>query len=258
MNGDAPSLPEPDPNWAVLLDIDGTMIDIAPTPADAVAPPELRATLAALYRALNGAVALISGRSLASIDALFDPLRLPAAGQHGAEIRPAPGEPPTGEAGEPFAHLKPAIEAFAAVRPGLIIEFKGMAIAAHYRLAPQYRDELRRFLADCIAGETAPIEILEGRAVFEVKLRTTSKRTAVLELMRAPAFAGRIPVFIGDDTTDEDGFAGVIALKGYPIKVGPGESLAARRIADPTAVRAWLKDIVRRLAQEREHEIWAG
>jgi trehalose 6-phosphate phosphatase len=247
-------LPEPAADWALLLDIDGTLIDIAPTPADVIMPPDLLPALIALQAALDGAVALISGRSLASIDHLFQPLILPAAGQHGAEIRLAPGAAPIkSHDGDPFAHLTPRILAFARARPGIVIEAKGLAIAAHYRLAPQYRAELRQFLSDCLEGETAPVEILDGNCVFEVKLKTYSKRSAVLEMMRAPAFAGRKPVFIGDDRTDEDGFAGAIALGGRAIRVGlSGDSLAPIRIADPGAVRSWLRFVADRLSTRRE------
>ena len=235
-------LPEPSPNWALFLDIDGTLLDLAPTPTDVVVPPGLPDLLRVLARRLNGAVAVVSGRALTDIDALLSPLTLSAAGQHGAEIRLAGGAVERFDAAAKLLEsLLPAVEAFAAERPGILVEDKGMTIAAHCRQVPHYQTELGVFLEGLAARYPDCLETIRGHRVFEIKPRNLSKRTAVEHFMHAAPFAGRLPVFIGDDRTDEDGFAAVKAAGGYAIRVGlDGPSIADWRIADPTAMRAFL------------------
>jgi trehalose 6-phosphate phosphatase len=235
-------LPAAHENWALFLDIDGTLLDLAPTPSAVVVPPDLPPLLQALGRALNGAVALVTGRSLADVDALFAPLTLTAAGQHGAEIRLAGHE--TQQLGSSNGILKALmgrIEAFAEARPGILVEGKGMTIAVHCRQVPQYQHELGRFLTQLAAEHGDRLETIQGHRVFEIKPRNVSKRTAVEHLMHAVPFAGRLPLFIGDDRTDEDGFAAVRALGGHAIRVGPEQpSIATWRMSDPACVRAFL------------------
>ena len=236
------SLPEPSPNWALFLDIDGTLLDLAPTPTEVVVPPDLPDLLRALARRLGGAVAVVSGRALTDIDTLLSPLTLAAAGQHGAEIRlPDGGVERFDAAAKVLDSLLPAVRAFAAARPGILVEDKGMTIAAHCRQVPQYQSELGEFLDGLAARHSDCLETIRGHRVFEIKPRNLSKRTAVEHFMRVSPFAGRLPVFIGDDRTDEDGFAAVKAAGGYAIRVGlDGPSLADWRIADPAGTRAFL------------------
>jgi trehalose 6-phosphate phosphatase len=244
-------LPAPSADWALFLDIDGTLLELAPTPSEVVVPPGLPGLLSALKRALGGAVALVSGRSLADIDALFSPLEPIAAGQHGAEIRlPNGATERLGRAGGVLTGLMEKIGAFAAARPGILVEDKGMTIAVHCRQAPGYQAELGRFLADLTAAHGDRLETIGGHRVFEIKPRNLSKRTAVERLMRIAPFAGRLPLFIGDDRTDEDGFAAVRALGGHAIRVGPDgpdpgwTTIATWRMADPACARAFLSDVV--------------
>jgi trehalose 6-phosphate phosphatase len=229
----------------LFLDIDGTLLDIADTPTAVVVPPELPGLLDGLLKVFDNAVALISGRSLNDIDRLFNPLKLPAAGQHGAEIRlvggaietqPTPGGDLTG--------LLPDLTAFVAGRPGLLLEDKGRTIAVHYRHAPQYKPDIVDFLGDLVGDRSETIETIGGHRVFEIKPRAFNKGTAVARLMEAPPFVGRCPVFIGDDRTDEDGFAFVRAEGGHAIRVGlDGPSIAETRIGGPDETRAWLANV---------------
>ena len=245
-------LPEPEPDWALFLDIDGTLLDLAPTPSQVVVPPELPGLLKALGGVLGGAVAVISGRTLADIDALLCPLTIAAAGQHGAEIRLQDGTiERLGAVGGALESLMPRVAAFAAARPGLLVENKGMTIAVHCRQVPQYQAELGRFLGDLAAEQGKLIETIRGHRVFEIKPRNFNKRTAVEHFMRAAPFAGRLPVFIGDDRTDEDGFAAAQAQGGVAIRVGPdAPSVATRRIANPARTRAFLSCIVESLSKD--------
>lgn len=242
-------LPTPSKNWALFLDIDGTLLELAPTPSAVVVPPDLPGLIQVLGRALDGAVAFVTGRSLADVDALFAPLKFTGAGQHGAEIRIAGHE--TERLGPGNGILKALmlrIEAFAAARPGILVEGKGMTIAVHCRQVPQYQDELDVFLTGLAAEHGDRLETIRGHRVFEIKPRNVSKRTAVEHLMRDAPFAGRLPLFIGDDRTDEDGFAAVRALGGHAIRVGPDQpSLATWRMADPVRVRAFLSHAAKEL-----------
>jgi trehalose 6-phosphate phosphatase len=241
-------LPAPREDWALFLDIDGTLLDLAPTPSEVVVPPDLPDLLQALTRALGGAVALVSGRSITDIDTLFSPLALIAAGQHGAEIRlPNGATERLGAADGILTGLMARIAAFAEAHPGILVEDKGMTIAVHCRKVPQYQAELGQFLTALAAEHGDRLETIRGHRVFEIKPRNLSKRTAVEHLMRIAPFAGRLPVFIGDDRTDEDGFAAVRALGGHAVRVGPVDpgwaTVATWRIADPACARAFLSHV---------------
>ena len=237
-------LPRLDGKTALFLDIDGTLVDIAPVPDAVMVAPGLGDVLQGLRSALDGALALVSGRPLAGIDALFAPLRLPAAGQHGAELRLSGDVPPIALARDPALDIiaEQATE-IAVERPGVLVEDKGLSIAIHYRLVPQYRDEVHRLAADLVAASGADIELLPVRMGVELKPRAISKASAIEWFMREPPFRGRVPVFVGDDRTDEFGFAAVLKLGGHAIRVGNlGPSLAPLRIASPHAVRDWLAE----------------
>jgi trehalose 6-phosphate phosphatase len=247
-------LPTPHRDWALFLDIDGTLLELAPTPTEVVVPPDLPELLRKLQLRLGGAVALISGRSLADIDALFPSVALTAAGQHGAEIRVAGvATERLGPADGVLAGLMARVSAFAAAHPGILVEDKGMTIAVHCRQVPGYQAELGRFLTDLAAEHADLLETIRGHRVFEIKPRNLSKRTAVEHLMRIAPFAGRLPLFIGDDRTDEDGFAAARALGGHAIRVGPDgpgpdwATIATWRMADPARVRAFLADVAQSL-----------
>jgi len=228
-------------NWAFFLDLDGTLLEIADTP-EAVDPgePEI-ILLGRLKNACGGAVALISGRSLSRIDQLFSPLILPAAGQHGAERRDAKGTRHRHRF--PVTSLKPAaggIRSFAARHQGLVFEDKGASVALHYRLAPQLAAAAQRAVREAAESLGDQVEVQGGKMVVELKPAGCDKGKAIESFMQEPPFAGRVPVFLGDDVTDEYGFRVVNRLGGHSVKVGEGPSAARWRLQDPAAARAWL------------------
>src|SRR5271167_3889745 len=195
---------------AILLDIDGTILDIAPAPQQVWVPPALRHTLGRLQELTGGALALVSGRLLDDIDLIFAPLQLAAIGGHGAELRPAPGSETQVRTGSLSAELKRNLAALTQLGPGILVEDKGYSLALHYRLALDLGAALRAGVAEvCARCPEAAVEILPGKAVVEVKPARINKATAVRELMKYRPFAGRHPIFIGDDVTDEPVF-GVI------------------------------------------------
>jgi trehalose 6-phosphate phosphatase len=228
---------------AFLLDVDGTLIDIAPTPGEVVVPSGLRRTLARLAELTDGAVALVSGRSVSDLDRLFEPLRLNVVGGHGAEFRLLD------VAGAP--HVTPSLGPELRERlvglagAGVLAEDKGYAVALHYRLVPAKEEAVRDAVAR-ICGESwpVPIEVLPGKSVIEIKVAGFNKGTAVRELMRRPPFAGRIPIFIGDDTTDEAVFAVMPDFDGLAFSVGRQVAGAINHFDTPADVRAWLAQIV--------------
>lgn len=236
------SLPAWDSCWALFLDVDGTLLDIMAHPDEVRAAPRLRRLLGTAAAWLGGAVALVSGRSIASLDAVFHPLRLPAAGLHGLERRDAGGRVhyPTGYA-ERIAAARGALLEFVQSEAGLLLEDKGAALALHYRGAPALEQECRRRieLAREAAGEDFHVQ--HGKMVYELKPSGRDKGTAVSDFMAEAPFRGRRPVFVGDDVTDEDGFRAVNALGGISIRVGDSDRSAAQRAAaDVAAILDWL------------------
>lgn len=228
--------------YAILLDVDGTLLDIAPRPQDVVVPPSLRRTLAVLSDRVDGALALVSGRPLADLDRLFSPLRLPAIGGHGAEMRLAVGGTPIARhAARLDQRLREAVKAAAARHAGITVEDKGYSVALHYRLAPREGLALGHELRHLCANWNDPsIELLSGKAVIEVKSRSFNKGMAVREMMRHAPFSGRIPVFVGDDRTDEDAFAVVPEFGGVGASVGRRLAQVECSFASPAEVRQWL------------------
>jgi trehalose 6-phosphate phosphatase len=236
------SLPPFAPGWAIFLDVDGTLLEHAERPDAVRAEPAVLRLLEALRRGTHGALALISGRAITDLDRLFAPLALPLAGQHGVERRDA--------AGRLHRHAFPAdllrraaarIGEFAARHEGLLFEDKGYNLALHFRLAPQLAGAAQSAVRAAAAQLGGEFEVQEGRMVVELKPSGRDKGVAIEEFMREPPFAGRRPVFIGDDLTDEFGFGVVNRLGGHAVKVGPGPSAAPFRLADAAAVRAWLE-----------------
>lgn len=240
-----PTLPPgPFDKWALFLDMDGTLIEIAPTPEAVIVPEGLAQTLGLLSARLNGALAIVSGRSIQQIDDLLKPLLFPAAGRHGAEIRLAPGSllrvPPVIDLSPTVARL----EGFAQSRPGILIEDKGFTIAAHYRLAPAYEQALREEMVDVQHALGPGWQVMPGKMVFELKPKSFDKGSGVREIMAHPPFAGRMPVVVGDDVTDEYGFAAAVGLGGHGIRIGREPAGEARwAIPDPATLRQLLADI---------------
>jgi trehalose 6-phosphate phosphatase len=252
-----PPLPGPGDRWAIFLDVDGTLVAIAPTPEAVCVAPGLLPLLERLRQSNDGALALVSGRGLASIDALFRPLILPAAGLHGWERRRADGTlAPLGEPTEILAPFRPRLAQFAAARPGLLFEDKGGSLAIHYRRAPQFGAPVCRYARELAAAEPR-LRLIEGRKVVELVPQGSDKGVAITEFLAEPPFAGRIPVYAGDDTTDEDGFTAVNRLGGISIKVANPEgrgrpgSAARYRVPSIARIHAWLAAVAERLEPGR-------
>jgi trehalose 6-phosphate phosphatase len=230
------------PSCALFLDFDGTLVDIAPQPESVIVPSGLVGALTVLNQYLGGALALISGRPIEQIDAFLHPLRLPAAGVHGAERRSAAGEI-TLLSAHPLQLVEEAALALVARHPRLRIENKRGSIALHYRQAPELEHE-------CLAAMQAAVEaspgltLLRGKMVFEAKPGGASKGHAIEAFMQEAPFAGRCPVFVGDDFTDEVGFATVQRLEGLGVKVGEGASVAWQRLPSPAVFRYQLQAAV--------------
>lgn len=236
--------PAPSREWCLFLDIDGTLLEIADTPSAVVVDPSLTVLIAATARCLNGALALVSGRGLETIDALFAPLVLPAAGQHGAERRSASGVLATDRSAFD-ANLDPAraiLRAFVASHPGTLFEDKGRTVAVHFRLAPEHENEARRAVAAAAAPLGLGYEIQAGNRVVEIKPKAFTKATAAEAFMEEPPFAGRIPVFVGDDLTDEPGLR--FAENAGGVSIAVGDRLSGQwRLENPHEVRRWLAAI---------------
>ena len=230
---------------ALFLDFDGTLIDIAPHYDQVQVPPALRQLLKQLFKQLNGAVAIVSGRSLFDLDAFLGPLKLPLAAEHGAVCRFADRQ----LAAITSPLLQEVIRvaaALAAQHPTLRVEIKTHAVALHYRQAPELQAMCLEAMAEA-ATRTPGVELLHGKFVVEVKPAGINKGTAIQALMRQPPFVGRVPVFAGDDITDEAGFLAVQSLGGDTIKIGAGPTQARYRFADPLSFRQWLSSCAKEL-----------
>jgi len=224
---------------AILLDIDGTILDIAPAPEQVLVPASLCETLKRLSGLTDGALALVSGRPLADLDRLFG-VQFPAVAGHGAEFRPRLG---TSHDHRRVEMLDPALRrqivAVAEAATGIRLEDKGYAIALHYRAAPETEAMVREAVTRICAGQPV-LEALPGKYVLEVKDSRFNKATGVRDLMARPPFAGRRPIFIGDDTTDEFVFAIMPEFDGLAFSVGHAVGTADACFDGPAAVRAWL------------------
>jgi trehalose 6-phosphate phosphatase len=227
-----PALP-PIGRAALLLDLDGTLLDIAPTPDAVVVPPGLIASLRALRVRLHGALAVVSGRPVEQVEVLLPDAAQAIAGEHGGAIRHAPGEAldridlPT----PPEAWFAAAAR-IAAAHPGALLERKAHGFVLHYRAAPALGPVLGEAMAALVADSDRFV-MVPARKAWELRPRGADKGTAVTAVMRRAPFAGRVPVFIGDDVTDEDGMAAVRRLGGVGLRV-------ADTFGTPAGVRAWL------------------
>lgn len=233
---------------ALFLDVDGTLLEIEDEPEAVSVPETLRRVLDAVHGASGGALALVSGRPLEQLDRLFAPLCLSAAGLHGLERRNL-------VAGTTRAEPKPALfeqarerlAAFAAARPGVLLEDKGLTLAIHYRGAPDQREAALQVVRDLADESAGALIVLEGKMVFELKPPGANKGHAIEAFLEEAPFAGRRPVFVGDDVTDEAGFQVVNAVGGVSIRVGATggrESAAAYCLDDVAAMQAWLAGLL--------------
>lgn len=233
-----PAPPLPNETSALFFDLDGTLIDLAARPDAVVVPPGLAAALAATEDALEGALAILSGRSIGTIDALLQPPLRCVAGVHGAERRDAAGAVQR-VALPDFAPVESVAAALAERHPGLLVERKPGAIALHYRGVPESGPLCIDALGAAVSRSTG-IELLLGKMVVEAKPSGVDKGAALRAFLAEPPFAGRRPWHFGDDRTDEKAFEAVNALGGVAVKVGEGPSAAPFRLADAAAVRDWL------------------
>ena len=228
--------------FAYFLDIDGTLVDLADAPRAVKLHPALPGLVEALYEESGGAIALITGRSIADADRLFPKRRLPIAGQHGHERRSANGL--LTQHSLSSKALNPARMALRAVterHPQLLLEDKGLSLALHYRRAPQLASVVHRVMHRVQASLGDRYCVHRGKRVVELAPAGRDKGLAIRAFMREAPFRGKPPVFIGDDVTDEHGFAMVNQLGGNSIKVGPGPTVAAWRFSSVAAVLAWLE-----------------
>jgi trehalose 6-phosphate phosphatase len=237
------SLPPPSLDWCLFLDVDGTLIELSDTPLETFADLELKALLGDVAERLGGAVALVSGRSVEYLDALFAPLRLPTAGLHGVERRKASGD----IHGASFVdsqlnHARTSLAALVQANPGTLLEDKGRNLAVHFRMAPQCEAVFRDAVNALAAQLGTNYHIQGGNMMLEIKPRGFSKAAAIKAFMQEPPFSGRTPVFVGDDLTDQDGFKTVEDQGGISIAVG--ERVRGQyHVADTSVVRNWLRTI---------------
>jgi trehalose 6-phosphate phosphatase len=240
--------PDRDRSVALFLDLDGTLVEIAPAPDQVRVAPGLPALIETLRDRRGGALAVVSGRPIAQIDALLRPAHVAAAGAHGLERRRADDSvvaaPPSAAIRTVRDRLLPVV----AAQPQLVLEDKGVSLSLHYRRAPELEAGCRAAMDAALDG--LDLELLDGKMVLEVRPRGMDKGRAITEFLAEPPFAGRLPVFIGDDRTDEDGFARVNAQGGgWSIKVGVGATRATRRVGDVAEVHEWLRAFADRLAR---------
>nr|WP_252953567.1 trehalose-phosphatase [Siccirubricoccus soli] len=230
---------------ALFLDFDGTLVEIAERPDAVRVPPTLPGVLQRLAKALDGALAIVSGRPLADLDH-FLPVKLAKAGEHGAALRPDPDAPPLRpDLPHPPAAWRLEADALIARHPGAFIEPKAHGFVLHYRQAPEAGEEAHALLARLVAEDPTGFTLLEARMAWEIRPRGPSKATAVRALMAHPPFAGRVPLFIGDDVTDEEGMQACREMGGHGWRLD--EVFGA-----PGALRDWL---ARALAPDQPDEI---
>lgn len=237
--------PPVDRDISLFLDLDGTLVDLIDRPDEVVADAQLRDLLMVVRDRLAGRLAIVSGRSLAQLDRIFGPVasHLILSGSHGTEFRRdgvthAPPRPAA------LDRATAAMRRFAGAHDGLLLEEKSFGAALHYRQAPALSDAAHR-LAAALADEYG-LFMQEGRDMVELRPGGHDKGQAIRHLMDIPPLADRPPVFLGDDITDETGFAVVAAMGGYGVLIGKMRpSAAAHRLHDPAHVRNWLKELSR-------------
>lgn len=233
--------PAPQLSWAFFLDVDGTLLSLAKTPQAVLVEEPLLQLIASLHAACGGALALVSGRMISDLQDRIKLVQLPLAGLHGLERRDSSGRlwihatPPAAKGA-----IKDALGPLLARQPALILEDKGLTLALHYRQVPMLGAYVHRLMDQLLRMHGQGLELQRGKFVVEIKPAGVDKGTAIGEYLAESPFKDRLPVFIGDDQNDEQGFAAVNALGGVSIKVGNGPSCAQFRLRDVAAVRHWL------------------
>ena len=234
-----PVIPAITSRTALFLDFDGTLVPFAETPNAVQVPAVLVTLLADLQELLDGALAIVSGRQTGVLDQLLAPLRLPLAGEHGLQRRAASGRLLEQQPWPDSGFVLQACNRLAGQHPALLVERKQAGAALHYRRAPELETLCRKTLMGALEGHPQ-FELLQGKLVVEAVPAHVNKGRAIAAFLREPPFCGRVPVFVGDDATDESGFGTVQSHGGIAIKVGPGPTLARHRLASAQAVCAWL------------------
>lgn len=225
------------PNNALFLDVDGTLLDIAARPTEVTVSSHLVSTLTRMHHYLGGALALISGRTLANLDRLFSPLRLSAAGQHGAEIRLGDfrtllAKPLPLAVGEELLHRLHTIDK-------ITVEDKGCTLAVHYRQAPEQGEEVKSLLREL--AHRHDLSLMAGKMVWELRRPGITKAKAIAFFSRHEPFTSRRPIFVGDDRTDAEGFDFIDAQGGLSLPVGRDHGTTRdTAFAGPQQVRDWL------------------
>ena len=247
--------PTPQLDWAFFLDVDGTLLSLAETPQSILVEKPLLQLISSLHAACGGALALVSGRMISDLQDRIGLAQLPLAGLHGLERRDSSGRlwihatPPAAK-----SVIKDALEPLLARQPALILEDKGLTLALHYRQAPTLGAYVHRLMGQLLRMHGHGLELQRGKFVVEIKPAGIHKGTAIDEYLTESPFKGRLPVFIGDDQNDEQGFAAVNAQGGVSIKVGNGPSCAQFRLPDVAAVRRWLGQALTDSMTEATHE----
>ena len=241
------ALPETLAGIALFLDVDGTLLDIAPTPGSVVVPDGMSGLLRGLRRATYGAFALVSGRSIAFLDTILPAEGIPIAGLHGAESRDGVGNRLDVAGGNALDAAKARLADFAGNTPGVLFEDKGAAIAAHFRQAPAAEDAVSA-LMEAVASDVGPgFTLQRGKCVVELRPTGHDKGDALRRFMNTRPFAGRVPLAIGDDLTDEAMFQAANELGGRSVRVGRDARPTAARggVASPADLRDWIERVVR-------------
>jgi len=234
---------------ALYLDFDGTLVELAPTP-DAVRPADTLGTqLNALQCLLGGALAIVTGRRLQSVDRWLAPLQFCGAGLHGAQMRLTASQTDVDDFLPEIGRLAEELQRNFQSDPRLLVENKGGAVALHYRLAPERREACDATMRRLAAAHG--LDVIAGNAVIEARPHGINKGVGLQRLHDVAPFAGRVPVFVGDDTTDEDAIRVAQSLGGAGIRVGATESAAQYRLADVAAVHRWLQASVDSLEASR-------
>jgi trehalose 6-phosphate phosphatase len=231
--------------WALFLDVDGTLVEIAQTPHDVQVPDSVKNLLSTLCVRLDGALALVSGRTIADLDALFAPHRFCAAGVHGCELRDASGWCVRPRLNTRSLQLARSILAQLTVRyPALLLEDKGLGLALHFRRAPQLRTVAHTAMKSVAEVLGQGFTLIAGKLVYEIHPAGLTKATAIASFMEQAPFRGRTPIFIGDDSTDENAFTYVNGARGISLHVGENSPTSARHsVSNVADVIRWLKAI---------------
>ena len=240
------------PQLAIFTDFDGTLVEIAETPDAVEVPESLADQLQRAAQELDSAFAVPTGREIADIDRYLAPLHLPVAGAHGTQRRRADGvvetvDPAAIIGAEEIAH---AVSPLVMAHPGLLMETKEGAVAVHFRQAPELEAAVRIAMEEAVHSVT-DFTLVPGKLVLEARPRASSKGQALRAFMREEPFLGRTPIFIGDDTTDEDAFVAAQDLGGVGIKLGEGDTAARMRIANVASVHALIRGLGDIAARER-------